>query len=201
MTILLINTMGYAVPVIENLLEKGFTILLITVDPESDRGKSISGITELGQLQHPKLTVFYQEDVRLRRLPVRLKECLSSSDISHAFCLSWHWIIDPSFLRLFPLGVFGWHGSMFRLPHGSGRSPINWSIRLGAREVWMTCFQYSEIADHGPVFNQTSIAIEKADHVGDVLKKVARTMITDVEALIATADKSIVLSNRTITTA
>ena len=60
-------------------------------------------------------------------------------------CTSWQRIIPKDVLSCFRFGVFGWHGSGFEFPNGRGRSPINWSIRLGLNSIFHNCFAIFEL--------------------------------------------------------
>ena len=60
---------------------------------------------------------------------------------------------------------------MFRFPDGRGRSPINWSIRLGGEKIYHNLFQYNEKADAGSVFETECIPIKPSDLISDVIEK------------------------------
>ena len=74
-------------------------------------------------------------------------------------------------LNTFKYGVFGWHGSGFNLPNGKGRSPLNWSIRLGCKKVFHNCFKYSENPDEGDIFDIKKILIDDEDYIYDLQVK------------------------------
>lgn len=75
-------------------------------------------------------------------------------------CTGWQRLIPPVVLAGFDYGIFGFHGSHLRLPGGRGRSPLNWSLRLGGKAVFHNCFRYSEGADEGGIYNTTEIPLE-----------------------------------------
>ena len=86
-------------------------------------------------------------------------------------CVGWQRLISPEVLACFKHGIYGWHGSMFRFPDGRGRSPINWSIRLGAEKIYHNLFQYNEKADAGSIFETECIPIKPSDLISDVIEK------------------------------
>ena len=86
-------------------------------------------------------------------------------------CTSWQRIIPKDVLSCFRFGVFGWHGSGFEFPNGRGRSPINWSIRLGLNVIFHNCFRYSNGVDDGDVYETRKFKIKKNDYIDDVQEK------------------------------
>ena len=83
----------------------------------------------------------------------------------------WQRLIPLNVLKSFSLGVFGWHGSFLKFPNGRGRSPLNWSVRLGATEIYHNFFQYDEGADTGGLYETYRFAIERSDYISDVQAK------------------------------
>ena len=80
-------------------------------------------------------------------------------------CTDWQHLIPGHVLDTFEQGIFGFHGSLMAFPNGRGRSPFNWSIRLGGSSVLHNCFRYTEGADEGGVFNTTEIPIAPEDPI------------------------------------
>ncbi len=87
------------------------------------------------------------------------------------FCTGWQRLIPEDILNTFKLGVFGWHGSGFEFPNGRGRSPINWSIRLGLNKVYHNCFKYESGIDDGKVFETKEILIKDNEYISDIINK------------------------------
>lgn len=90
------------------------------------------------------------------------------------FSTGWQRIIPSRILQKFKYGVFGWHGSGFKLPNGRGRSPLNWSIRLGLNNIYHNCFRYGSGIDDGEIFDTEKININKDDHILDLQHKVLK---------------------------
>ena len=86
-------------------------------------------------------------------------------------CTSWQRIIPKDVLSCFRFGVFGWHGSGYEFPNGRGRSPINWSIRLGLDVIFHNCFRYSDGVDDGDVYETRKLTIKKNDYIEDIQEK------------------------------
>lgn len=83
----------------------------------------------------------------------------------------WQRIIPEDILKMFKFGVFGWHGSGFEFPNGRGRSPLNWSIRLGLNKIYHNCFRYNAGIDTGDIFETKEIEIKESDYIADLQKK------------------------------
>jgi len=103
--------------------------------------------------------------------------------------LGWQRLIPGLVLASTGKGVFGWHGSGFRFPNGRGRSPLNWTIRLGLDKIYHNLFQYSEGVDDGLVYSTNVIPILPGDYISDlqvrVLKSIKSTcveLLTDAES-------------------
>ena len=86
-------------------------------------------------------------------------------------CTGWQRLIPDEILKSVNYGIFGWHGSGFEFPNGRGRSPINWSIRLGLKSIFHNCFQYSSGIDDGMIFDTQEFEIKNNDYVDEVISK------------------------------
>ncbi len=183
--ILLILTMEHSIEVAKNLASLGHKISILTLNPNLPHTKNISGLINKN-INDKKIfeNVFFENDVRLKKISTNLKNYLNKSNSRIGFCLSWHWLIDKNFLNKFKNGLFGWHGSMFRLPNGFGRSPMNWSIRLGGDQIIHTCFKYTSIVDNGPIYIEKKFKINKFDHIDNLLQKSVKLIINDIKFLI-----------------
>ena len=96
----------------------------------------------------------------------------STEKFDLGICLGWQRLIPSEILETFCNGVFGWHGSLFKFPNGRGRSPINWSIRLGANKIYLNFFRYDAQADNGALYETIDVNIEPNEYVSDVQRKV-----------------------------
>ena len=124
--ILVLLTMKHSYKAALDLVSLGYKVSIITLDPKHTQVKKISGYIDLRyQTKSTFENIFFESDFRLKSVSNKLKNYLDEIKPKVAFCLSWHWLIDTKFLNKFRDGVFGWHGSMFRLPNGLGRSPMN----------------------------------------------------------------------------
>lgn len=102
----------------------------------------------------------------------------------------WQRLIPDTVLNTFKIGVFGWHGSGFEFPNGRGRSPLNWTIRLGLSKVFHNCFKYVAGADNGPVFETEVIEILDSDHISELQNKAFSHIASSAKRLIKQASKN-----------
>ena len=86
-------------------------------------------------------------------------------------CTGWQRLIPIKILESVNYGIFGWHGSGFELPNGRGRSPLNWSIRIGFKSIFHNCFQYSAGVDDGKIFETKEIEIKNDEYIEEVISK------------------------------
>ena len=100
-------------------------------------------------------------------------------------CTGWQRIIPDAILNQFRFGVFGWHGSGFKFPNGRGRSPINWSIRLGLSVVFHNCFKYEVGVDSGSVYETIELEILPSDYISDVQEKAFQHILNSSRRLIS----------------
>ncbi len=110
----------------------------------------------------------------------------------------WQRLIPPGILKSFSLGVFGWHGSFMKFPNGRGRSPLNWSIRLGADRIYHNFFKYDEGADTGGIYDIGEFSIEPSDYIADLQLKALEHMKTSSLRLVKdySEGKSVTLLNQ-----
>jgi N-acetylglucosamine malate deacetylase 1 len=67
-------------------------------------------------------------------------------------------ILREPFLRSFPLGVYGFHGSL--LPDLAGPAPVNWAIIKGFTRTGTTLLRYTKDLDGGTVVGQLACDID-----------------------------------------
>lgn len=175
--------------ILENSLCSPKEICLVTLSPEGIQKYNIAGVSknleEAFALAGSE--VLSVDDYDLNQPGEGLIRFLTGVDIG--FSIGWQRIIPELLLSKFKVGLFGWHASPFRLPNGSGRSPLNWAIRLGFEETWLNCFRYSEFVDRGPIFHRSRVDIAKTEYIGDVISKILELQIADAARLIEVGDE------------
>lgn len=79
------------------------------------------------------------------------QERLLQLNLRSLLVIGWQRLIPDWWLKALPCGAFGMHGSSKPLPHGRGRSPMNWSLLTGRKIFYTHLFQYRPGVDDGPV--------------------------------------------------
>lgn len=77
--------------------------------------------------------------------------------------IGWQRLIPDWWLETLPCGAYGMHGSSKPLPHGRGRSPMNWSLITGRNIFYTHLFQYRPGIDDGPIAGVQSFDINPFD--------------------------------------
>lgn len=149
---------------------------LVTLTTDQAKAAKISGRDdELSEFAaYNRIPIFNPDSYSLK----------SDTDISFfqkqhfdlGLCTGWQRIIPRSIIDSFKDGIFGWHGSGFELPNGRGRSPLNWSLRLGLPRVYHNLFRYAYGADDGMVYETEVIPIEPTDYISDLQIKALQHM-------------------------
>lgn len=144
---------------------------LVLIDPNKFNSIEISGhiSTISSTAQMLGISCYFVETFSLKSQGD--KNFFKEKTFDLGFCTSWQRIIPTDILNLFKFGVFGWHGSGYEFPNGRGRSPINWSIRLGLNSIFHNCFKYGAGPDDGDIYETRKIEIKREDYIDDVQEK------------------------------
>jgi methionyl-tRNA formyltransferase/LmbE family N-acetylglucosaminyl deacetylase len=99
-------------------------------------------------------------------------QALGAARVQGALCGGISEILRQSFLDAFPLGVYGFHGSL--LPTLAGPAPVNWAIIQGLRETGTTLLRYTPDLDGGTVVAQAACRIEPRETPATLYPKLSR---------------------------
>lgn len=151
---------------IESLIEDGLKPdLLVTLGQEAMGKANIANAAEdLAGWCHER-GIAVHECAGYRLISERDRAFFAENEFGIGVCTDWQHLLPGHVLDAFDAGVFGFHGSLMPFPNGRGRSPFNWSIRLGGKSIFHNCFRYTEGADDGGVFNTTEIPIGPEDPI------------------------------------
>jgi methionyl-tRNA formyltransferase len=157
---------------VEHFVENKVSISALVIFRVSTSGsKSIAGysagLKELARLN--SIQLIEVDDYALKSVSEQVKIISQRFDLG--IVTGWQRLIPATVLKTFSIGVFGWHGSFLKFPNGRGRSPLNWSIRLGAERVFHNLFMYAGAADAGELFETVEFSIAPDDHISDVQAK------------------------------
>ena len=109
-------------------------------------------------------------------------------------CIGWQRLLPEWCLESVRCGIFGMHGSNRPLPHGRGRSPLNWSLVLGKEIFYTHLFRFELGVDSGPIVGVQAFDINSWDTSYTLhLKNVVAMSQLCVEHLGAILDGSVEL--------
>lgn len=155
---------------IEKIIESGFsinTLVALSVDAASKIDISGYGGDLIDKAKLMGIKIYFPHSYSL----VKDIDFFQNQKFDIGISTGWQRIIPEEILKTFKYGVYGWHGSGFKFPNGRGRSPLNWSIRLGLNKIYHNCFKYDQGVDSGEVFDTVAFSIEEQDYIEDVQRK------------------------------
>jgi methionyl-tRNA formyltransferase len=136
---------------IKGILDGGFSIdLVITISNKKAKSQNVAGYYDLKPFLIEKNIPFYIA----RKYSLKSEEDQSGIKkygLDILFCSGWQRLIPEWFLEDLSIGAFGMHGSNKPLPHGRGRSPMNWSLIQNKEMFFTHLFRYKPGVDDGDI--------------------------------------------------
>ena len=90
---------------------------------------------------------------------------VSELELDLGLCVGWQRLLPQWCLDSVRRGVFGMHGSNRPLPHGRGRSPLNWSVVLNKQIFFTHLFKYDAGVDSGLIVDVQRFDINEWDTI------------------------------------
>lgn len=122
----------------------------ITINPEKAKEQKVAGYMDLRKFLYNE-NIFYTFANKYNLQSNEDKKNIISLNLDLLLVMGWQRLIPDWFLRSLRIGAFGMHGSSKPLPHGRGRSPINWSLIQGKTIFFTHLFKYMPGVDNGPI--------------------------------------------------
>ena len=136
--------------------------LIVTISEEKGEQAKVAGYYDLTDFAREK-------GIPLRVAPAynlksdACKDLLLPEQIDMALVMGWQRLLPDWLLDSLSCGAYGMHGSNRPLPHGRGRSPMNWSL-IQNKEVFFThLFRYLPGVDDGPIVDVQKFQINAYD--------------------------------------
>tara|TARA_B100000686_G_scaffold354068_1_gene462485 strand:+ start:2653 stop:3573 length:921 start_codon:yes stop_codon:yes gene_type:complete len=85
----------------------------------------------------------------------------------------WQRLIPAEVLKTISIAAIGIHGSGKKLPHGRGRSPVNWALIEGATQYYVHVFILDPDVDSGPIVDVMEFEITPFDTCDTIYKKIS----------------------------
>ena len=137
--------------------------LVVTVN--DNKSYNIAGKGDvIGTANDNNIECYSTDDYTLKSC----KEFFENNEFDIGISYGWQRLIPNSILGKFKHGVFGTHASPLGLPYGKGRSPLNWSIIRGFKQVYFNLFKYEVKADSGMIYSTTKFEINDWDTIESI---------------------------------
>lgn len=134
----------------------------ITINPKKAKEQKVAGYMDLRPFLEEK-SIPYTVVNTYSLKDDKDKEVLLSLNLDILLVMGWQRLIPDWFLESLGIGAFGMHGSGKPLPHGRGRSPLNWSLIQGKNIFYTHLFQYKPSVDDGPIVGVQTFDINPYD--------------------------------------
>jgi methionyl-tRNA formyltransferase len=134
----------------------------ITIDPAKAEVQQVAGYVDLRPfLEEHEIPYTVAHKYSLKSEGDQ--ERLLALGLDMLLVMGWQRLIPDWFLTGLSIGAFGMHGSSRPLPHGRGRSPMNWSLIQNKNVFYTHLFQYMPGVDDGPVVGVQTFDITPFD--------------------------------------
>lgn len=175
MRIVFFGTPGFAVHILEGIVESPHPIVGVVTAPDRKRGR--------GQKLVPSPVKEFAERKNLKILqPTNLKDPEFQDELrklsAEVFIVVAFRMLPESVWNMPVRGTYNAHASL--LPQYRGAAPINWVLINGEKRTGVTVFRLKHEIDTGDILLQESIDIERQENAGtlhDKLMVLARKLI------------------------
>jgi methionyl-tRNA formyltransferase len=134
----------------------------ITISPEKGERHQVSGYMDLRPFLDSRRIPFTLASTYSLKAEMD-REAMLALDLDLLLVMGWQRLIPSWFLESLSIGAFGMHGSSKPLPHGRGRSPMNWSLIQGKEVFWTHLFKYEPGVDDGAIVGVQQFDITPSD--------------------------------------
>lgn len=167
--IVFMGTPAFSVPILEGLLEAGYTVQAVVTQPDRPVGrKKVITPTPVKEaaLKHG-LLVLQPEKISGSEEMKKIIELQPDILITAAFGQ----FLPEKLLQVPKHGAINVHASL--LPKYRGGAPVHYSIINGEKETGVTIMEMIKKMDAGGIFAQESLPITKQDDVGTMFDKLS----------------------------
>lgn len=123
---------------------------LITLSPEQGASQGVAGYMDLRGFAASKGIACTQVHKYAMKNDEDQAQMLALK-LDMLLVMGWQRLIPDWFLESLSIGAFGMHGSSKPLPHGRGRSPMNWSLIQNKDRFYTHLFRYRPGVDDGDI--------------------------------------------------
>jgi methionyl-tRNA formyltransferase len=135
---------------------------VITILPSKGKSQKVAGYLDLRPFLKEKgieCVIANKYSLKSEQDEIRMKDL----KVDMLLVIGWQRLIPSWFLASLTIGAFGMHGSNKPLPHGRGRSPLNWSLIQNKKMFFTHLFQYKPGVDDGDIVDVQTFDITPFD--------------------------------------
>ncbi|CAM3754936.1 methionyl-tRNA formyltransferase [Alkalicoccus chagannorensis] len=168
MNIVFMGTPDFAVPVLDKIIEKGWTVSLVVTQPDRPKGrkKLMTPPPVKEAAEKYGLPVFQPEKIKDDYAPV--KEAAPDLIVTAAFGQ----LLPEAVLEIPPKGAVNVHASL--LPKYRGGAPIHEAVIQGEKETGVTIMYMVKKLDAGDMLAKAVVPIDPSDTTGSMHEKLSR---------------------------
>ncbi len=168
--IVFMGTPGFAVGVLEQLVENELHVVGVITAPDkpAGRGRKLQQSAVKEYALSKNLPILQPSNLKDEMFIEQLKEWRGNLQIVVAFRML------PKVVWALPeYGTFNLHASL--LPQYRGAAPINWAIIHGEQKTGVTTFFIDEKIDTGAIIDQAEVDVKKDETAGSLHDKLMNT--------------------------
>jgi methionyl-tRNA formyltransferase len=179
--VVFMGTSAFAVPPLQRLVASRHAVLAVVTQPDrpQGRGRRIAASPVKQAATAQRLRVLQPGRAHDPSLLAELKALVPDVIVVAAYGQ----ILRPALLKIPPVGCLNVHASL--LPKYRGAAPINWALIHGERVTGVSIMLIEETLDTGPIFLQSTLAIDPLDDAGTLQERLAER---GAEALLEALD-------------
>ncbi|WP_026570412.1 methionyl-tRNA formyltransferase [Sediminibacillus terrae] len=167
--IIFMGTPDFAVPVLRQLVEDGYQVVLAVTQPDRPKGRKKVMTPPPVKVEAESLGIpVYQ--------PEKIKneyQYVLDQDPDLIVTAAFGQILPKPLLDYPAYGCINVHASL--LPELRGGAPIQYAILQGKTETGITIMYMAEKLDAGAILTQSKVSIDREDHVGTLHDKLSET--------------------------
>ncbi len=170
MRLIFCGTPQFAVPTLEALLARNFSIDLVVTNPDEPSGRSY-------ELKSPPIKMVAEKAGLAVFQPAKLKDPETQAFLSRyqpdaIVVVAYGHIIPPWMIDLPRLGCINLHASL--LPKYRGAAPVAWALIRGERVTGVTTMKIDAGLDTGDILLQREIAVRDSDTTETLSDRLSR---------------------------
>lgn len=169
MRVAFLGTPEFAVPTLEQLVERGYDVAAVFTQPDRPKGRGQELAASPVKLAAQRYGVPVYQPERIRR-PESL-DLLRSLSLDAMVVVGYGQIIPQSIIDIPPMGIINVHASL--LPKYRGAAPIQWAIARGETRTGVTTMMINAGLDTGDMLLKAEVEIGVEETAVELSRRLA----------------------------